>query len=214
MNKLKGIIFDLDGTLMNTLSDITLGINIMLEEFGLPLCSESEVITRIGNGARCLVERCIGECDEETLTRALDRYNSAYNSCFLKNTHPYHGIPETLTELKKRGVKLAVLSNKPDSQTRTIVKNLLPDCFCEIYGHRENLPHKPDPTAALEILGAMNISPENCAFVGDSDVDMQTGANAGTAKIGVTWGFRAPDTLVKNGADVIIDHPRRLLDFI
>lgn len=215
MKDIKGIIFDLDGTLLNTLSDITLGINMTMKHLSLPECSEEEVVRRIGNGARRLVERCVGEGHtEEFIDDALRLYSAAYAECFMINTRPYARIYDTIERLGEAGIRMAVLSNKQDRQTTELAAALLPDRFCDVRGHRDGAAHKPDPSVTLEMIAGMGLRPEEVAFVGDSEVDIATGANAGTYKIGVSWGFRSTDLLKKSGADLIIDDPHRLLDLI
>lgn len=211
---IKGVIFDLDGTLCDTLPDLGAAMNKMLSDFGYPTRSREELRLAICYGAREFVLRSLpeGERDEETVTQALSCYRENYKNALTVKTLPYIGIRELLEALMDAGVPLAVYSNKPMEQTKTVVAHYFPDIpFAAVVGHVDGTPTKPDPTAALAIAEKMGFSPKEIAFVGDSDVDMRTGRNAGMVPIGVTWGYRDAETLLRGGAEHLAADTEALL---
>ena len=208
---IKACIFDLDGTLLNTLVTITHYVNSTLSERGLAPISESECCSFIGHGARHLIRCALGTCgisDEEMVESTLKAYNAKYDADTLYLTKPYEGIVDMVDSLFASGIKLAVLSNKPDATTVDIVSKFFPDRFTVAHGGRAGIPLKPDPTALNMTMAELGVSPSEIMYIGDTGVDVTTGKNAGVYKtVGVTWGYRSVAELVECGADIIIDHP-------
>ena len=204
----KYFIFDLDGTLVNTLSDLKNAMNRMLCELSFPEVDETGVLKAINHGVVEFVKGCLPEDarnDEELVNHALEIYQGYYKKGYLINTAPYPCIPEALTYLKSKGVKMAVFSNKQDDMTKAICNELFPDTFDMVLGGRTGkFAHKPSPEGALYIAEQLGASPDEIAFVGDSDVDMHTAKNAGMHPIGVNWGFRPASLLTELGAESII----------
>ena len=214
----KACIFDLDGTLTDTLSSISYFANRALEKYGLKAVEKEKYKIMVGNGAKNLVRRMLKEnnCeDEEVYLKVLDEYNSTYDNDFTYLTSVYDGVKELLSFLKSNGLKLAVVSNKPHSTTVQIVDHFFPEgTFDIVYGQRENVPIKPDPAAVLDVMESFGVLPEECIYAGDTGTDMKTGKNAGAFTVGVTWGFRQEKELRENGADIVINHPDELINYI
>ncbi len=210
----QAIIFDLDGTLLDTLEDLTCATNHVLEHLGQPLIPPSTCREMIGNGARVLLERAAGG-DEPAIQDALKRFLAYYHDHKYDHTEPFPGIPDTLDCLADRGQRFAVLSNKPHPATVDMVNHLLAEWnFDVVFGQREGVPLKPDPTAAIDICERMKVEPTSVVFVGDSGEDMATAKAAGMFAVGVTWGMRDEDELRERGADVIIHTPTELLNVL
>ena len=207
------IIFDLDGTLADTLDDIGDGVNRMLSDFSFPLLTRKDIQANINNGPRELIRRCLPEkyrADEEFVSKALDIYKGYYNLCYCNKTALYPGVKEALISLSKKGVKLAVLSNKQDEAVKVIVSALLPEIpFAAVLGHGV-FPTKPCPDSVNYIMDTVGVTPEETAFVGDSNVDVQTALNSGTFPVGVTWGYRDRSILTECGARLLIDKTETL----
>lgn len=201
-------IFDLDGTLANTLTDLKNAMNRMLRDLSFPEVDDEGVLRAINHGVVEFVRGCLPEDkkqDGELLDRALEIYQGYYKEEYLNTTHPYPEVPEALEYLKSRGVKMAVFSNKQDDMTRAICDKLFPDVFDAVLGGRTGrFHHKPSPEGALYLAELLGSDPGEIAFVGDSDVDMHTAKNAGMHPIGVNWGFRPPELLTELGAETII----------
>ncbi len=207
-------IFDLDGTLLDTLDNITYFVNKAMRCFSLGTLGKEKVRQYVGNGARLLIERCLKtqNSDLPVLT-VLNEYIKFYDSAPSYLVKPYDGIIPMLQTLKKSNIKIAVLSNKPDSSTKAILNEIFgKDFFYAAYGQREGVPKKPDPYAVLDICKGFEKS--ECVFVGDTNVDIEAGKNAGLLSIGVSWGFRPCEELEASGADYIISHPTQLADII
>lgn len=213
----RACVFDLDGTLLNTLTTIAYYGNESLKAFGLPPISQERYRYLIGNGAKVLVERMLREvgADESLFEAVYEKYTAAYEQKPLYLTVPYEGIVELLRELKTSGILTAVLSNKPHAPTCSVVDALFaPQTFERCYGQREGVPIKPDPTALHGVLEELGVAAEECLYIGDTAVDMKTGRAAGVRTVGVLWGFRDREELVENGADILLEHPMQLLDFL
>ena len=207
-------IFDLDGTIADTLEAIREAVNLTMTEYHWPTRSYEQVRFAVGNGARKIVERSMPKelsTDEALVTEALAKYDHHYGNTFLHTDTCYPKIPEVLAELKKRGIKLAMLSNKQDPYTKALAAQLVPtDTFLFVAGQTD-LPKKPDPTVPLSFADNLHVDPADCVMIGDSSVDVQTGKNAGMHTIGCSWGFRPRSTLIEAGAEYIADHPIDLL---
>lgn len=212
---IKYVLFDLDGTLLSTLETITYHLNntLVAETFGKISVDDTRAF--IGNGARKLVARAlakVGVFDGEALTRVLFSYNEAYNSDPLPKTYPYDGITELVDTLYARGITLGVVTNKPEPTAKTLIEHFFPGKFAFVSGGREGAVLKPDPTESLRLLAELGGTAAECAFVGDTSVDIETGKNMAAAlSIGVSWGFRSREELLSVGADVIADHPSEIL---
>ncbi len=209
-----GVLFDLDGTLLDTLEDIASATNLALRSHGYPEHSPRDYRSMVGWGIRHLVEAALpAEAREavpiETLAREVSASLREHPAVA---TRPYPGIPELLSELSRKGLRLVILSNKPDELTHIVVSTLLgEEQFDAIQGARPDLPRKPDPTAARLLAEQVGLAPERMLFLGDSDVDMQTATAARMYPVGAGWGFRTREELTRNGARVVIDKPGDLL---
>ena len=212
------IIFDLDGTLADTLHSIAYFANAALAHFGYPIIEEEAYKLLVGNGADNLVRRMLeraGDTSDEAFFNVSRMYNKTYDENALYLTEPYPGICELLDNLKQDGCRLGVLSNKPHNTTAKIVESLFGKKFFDICcGKQEGMPKKPDPTALFDILRKLDAVPEESVFAGDSSVDMQTGRNGGLFPIGVLWGFRGREELEQNGAGLIVSHPSEIYTFL
>ncbi|MBS7297955.1 MAG: HAD family hydrolase [Eubacteriales bacterium] len=207
---IKLVIFDLDGTLLNTLPTIAYYGNKALSEYGLPAIETERYKTLVGNGRDLLIHRMLAETGNDTpeLYQKVGKvYDAAYEADQLYLTEPYGGIEELLRSLKEKGVRLAVLSNKPDNVVKPIVDKMFGGLFDEVWGKRSDYPVKPAPDGAFEICRIVGVSADETAFVGDTYVDIETGKNADLLTIGVEWGFRTREELKKAGADFIVEHP-------
>lgn len=207
-------IFDLDGTLADTLEDLADSMNAALESHGYPVHETDKYKYFVGNGVLKLVERALPESvrSEENILLMNEAFASEYAKRTLCKTKPYEGIPEIVGELKKRGCLLAVASNKPDKFSVQIVEKLFgKGTFDCIRGKREGVPTKPDPQVLLGIIGELGVDKAECVHSGDSAVDVLTALNAGIDVIGCTWGFRTREELVSAGAKKLADKPEDIL---
>jgi len=216
-NDIRAAVFDLDGTLLDTLVDIGETFNRVLEKQGLPPHSIEKYRYLVGDGAPMLVRRALPEHlrTPEMIEHCLAEYLSGYLAMDMPRAKPYDGIPELLDGLTQRGVKLAVLSNKSHPAAIRSVGELLGDwTFDAVFGLRENVPRKPDPAGALEIAGILDVPVDRCVFIGDTATDMQTALAAGMVPVGVLWGFRSREELRQAGARYLIERPAELLGHI
>lgn len=209
------VIFDLDGTLLNTLGDLRAATNHALEVRGLPPHSMEEIRQFIGNGIRLLICRAMPEgTPEAEIDAALDDFKAYYAAHIHDRTVPYDGIPQLLTALRKRGIKVAVLSNKIDSASQQLIEYFFSGKTDVVFGEHVGVPRKPDPTSCRMVMQQLGVQPEQVLYVGDSGTDMQTAKNAGLYAVGVTWGFRSKEVLLKNGADVLVHRPEQILQIL
>ena len=215
---MKYCIFDLDGTILDTITTITYYVNETLKLVGLPPISEDEGKIFAGNGAYKLIERTLGKygiTDEAEIQRVLKIYKDMYDKEPLYHTRVFDGIKDVLLRLKDEGHKLGVVSNKPDTAAVPIVEHFFPGIFDCVSGALDGVPVKPAPDLPLRILLKMGGTPEECAFVGDTYVDMETGVNLGAKmKVGVLWGFRSREELEASGASVIAENASRLYEVL
>lgn len=211
------VIFDLDGTLLDTLADIAHTANSVLAELGFGQHPADAYRQFVGEGVRILFRKALPEeaRSREMIDRCAEAFRSHYERHWKVHTRPYEGIRETLAKLKSLGLKMAVLSNKPDPFTKKCVDEYLGEFdFDLVLGQRDHVPRKPDPTAALQILDQLGVSGDACVYVGDTAIDMETAVRAGLYPVGVSWGFRPRPELEKAGAVRIIDSPQQLLEII
>lgn len=206
------VIFDLDGTLLNTIRDLANAGNWVCRKNGWPEYSLDEFQAMVGHGITNLVMRFSPEdCrGPERLPQTLADYTAYYGAHCVDATAPYEGIPELLNELKARGLRLAVYSNKADEFTRRIIDRWFPETFALVRGKVEGVPVKPDAAGIRMVLELLEADPETTLFVGDSNVDIQTGHNGALKACGVTWGFRSRESLVAAGADFLADTAEEL----
>ncbi len=214
----KACIFDLDGTLTDTLESLTYSVNTTLQELGLSNITREQCRAYVGEGPRPLLMqslRAVGDQELQFLEQAVEIYARVFEEGCMYKVAPYNGIVELLTALKERGMRLAVLSNKPHMQTNKIVASCFEKgLFDRVEGLKPDVPRKPNPTAALSLAENWDIDRKECIYIGDSDTDMLTGKAAEMLTVGVTWGFRDRDVLEKHGADHLIDNPKELLAII
>ena len=214
----KACIFDLDGTLTDTLESLSYSVNATLKELGLGQITDTQCKAFVGNGARRLIEQSLqaaGDPEAKRIEEAMEVYGRIFKIHCTYHVAPYEGIVDMLQELKKEGVQLAVLSNKPHLQTQDVVATFFEKgTFARVYGQQEGVPRKPDPAAVHMILKELGVSGEECLYIGDSDVDMLTGRAAGVPAIGVTWGFRSREVLKEHGATYIVDKPEEIISIV
>ena len=212
----KAAVFDLDGTLVNSLDDLADSANATLRAHSFPVHEVEAYRYFVGDGTRKLMERILPQ-ENAADTIFVEQFMSEYKDCYARNllqkTKPYDGIMEMLEELRRRGIPMAVCTNKHQSAAEMIVKTLFPHgIFQEIIGDQEGLPRKPDPQKVLRIMRDFGVTGEQTAYFGDTDVDMDTARNAGAFAVGVLWGFRAREELVAHGADILLTHPMELFE--
>ena len=214
----KAVIFDLDGTLANTIESLTYCGNRALQKFGLPSFTQEDYKYFVGDGSAVLVRRALTKAGDGQMAH-YDEVYEEYCRLFAKDcmyqVRPYEGIVPLLEELKKKGIRIAVLSNKPHENSISVVETLFgKDYFDCIQGQKEGIPKKPDPAGVFQIEEYLGLAPEDFLYVGDTCVDMRTGKSAGLFTVGVLWGFRDRKELEENHADVIIEKPAELLELL
>jgi phosphoglycolate phosphatase len=217
MMEYKAVLFDLDGTLIDTVDDIGDAANRVISNRKFPTHSISTYRLFIGEGVRMLFTHALPEesRNQDLITACLEEFIEDYRCNYNVKTKLYDGVPELLDILKLRGLKLAILSNKPDPITKDCVAFFLSEWnFDVVLGQHDSIPRKPDPQGALEVARRLAIPPSNFIYLGDTAIDMKTAVSAGMFPVGVLWGFRSLEELKKNGARVIIDEPMQLMDLI
>lgn len=216
MQRFEAIIFDLDGTLANTLQDIAEATNWALAQLGLPTHSVDKYRYMIGDGRHLLCKRALPEgSDSHTIKRLEELMSSYYKEHLFDNTKLYPGVYDLLEKLDKTEIKMAVLSNKPDRFVKMIVERLCSGIsFDVVMGQQDNIARKPSPEGALYIARLLDLSPDRFIYVGDTAIDMETARAAGMFPVGVSWGFRDRQELTLAGAKIIIDNPLQLYKFI
>ena len=210
-------IFDLDGTLLDTLADLADSTNAALTTAGHPPHPTDAYRYFVGNGIANLVRCALPATarDDASVARTKAELEAEYSQRWRAKTQPYAGVPELLDALSVRGIPMAILSNKPQAFTRLAVDALLPRwSFYPVCGAQPDVPRKPDPAAALHIASTLGLSPEDCLYLGDTDTDMQTATRAGMYALGATWGFRSADELSQSGARALLAEPLDLLNFL
>lgn len=207
-------IFDLDGTLLDTLGDLAASVNYAMRTHGMPEHSVDEVCRFVGNGVRRLMERAVpGGAAHPAFEAAFATFRRHYMEHSLDTTRPYEGIPEMLQELKRRGKHTAVVSNKFDAATKELCRHFFPDTIDVAVGEHEaeGIRKKPAPDTVLQALSQLGVGQEGAVYVGDSDVDIQTARNSGLPCISVLWGFRDREFLLAHGAETFVSQPLELL---
>ncbi len=213
---IKAVIFDVDGTLLNTYEDLACAVNYALKTKGYPVHEAEKFKMFAGNGTDMMLWRALPEDvrSDKTVAEIKPLYLEYYDAHSGEFTRPYEGIEELLSVLKDKDFKLGVVSNKIDFMTQIVIKEYFGDIFDYVLGQKDNVPVKPDPTMVFEVMKALDVTPEECIFVGDSGVDAQTGRNSGAFMVGVLWGFRDEAELRANGAREVISKAEELLKFI
>ncbi|RED44091.1 phosphoglycolate phosphatase [Winogradskyella eximia] len=214
--KFKAVIFDLDGTLVNSLQDIADAMNTVLKSYNYPTHSYEKHQSFIGSGIRSLVSKSLplAHNDEQQVERCLHAMIEVYRDNCTNKTTPYDGIIELLDNLVSRDIKLSVLSNKADELTKKITHALFPNYFDPVIGLTSELLKKPNPFTVIEIAKNLGIKAEEIIYVGDTGIDMQTATNANMYAVGVLWGYRPKEELVANGAQYILSHPLDIMKLI
>lgn len=211
--KYDACIFDLDGTLTDTLEDLKNSVNFAMRSMGFPERTLDEVRRFVGNGMEKLIKRSIPEnADDEAAAKALGFFKEYYRDHLNDTTVPYDGIMQMLIKLRDRGIKTAVVSNKADEAVKAIVSGFFGGLIIVSRGKMPDVPPKPSPEAVFEVMKTLGC--ENAVYAGDSDVDVETAHNAGLECIGVTWGFRGRELLEKCSADYIVDSPDEILSIV
>ncbi len=211
----KACIFDLDGTLVDTLDSLLYSVNKTMEAMQLRQITKEQCKRFVGNGSKYLLERTLevsGDPNKERLAEALQKYEHIFQTGCTYQVVPYPGILEMVQTLQGAGMRLAVLSNKPDLQAKHVVETIFPErSFDCVHGQKEGIPRKPDPTAACMIAQTFQMSPEEILYIGDSEVDVATGKAAHMPTIAVSWGFRDKECLEAAGAVCILDEPQEII---
>lgn len=213
---IKAVLFDLDGTLADSLIDLADGVNRAIASKGFPTHEVEAFKYFVGDGIPKMIERALPEDnrDAATINEIKDIFLPYYAIHYADNTYAYEGMPELVNTLKSQGFIVAVVTNKEQHMANEVVKSLYGDVFDLIFGKRDGIPAKPDPTAALMAMEELGVTPEECVFIGDSGMDVATAVNSGAVPVGEIWGFRKEDELLANGAKYIISKPDELLDII
>ncbi len=213
---IKAVLFDLDGTLVNSLDDLADSTNFALASLGFPTHETEKYKYFVGDGIPKLIKRALpeGKRTEETQSQCLELFMSRYREHYFDKTDAYDGIKELLLGLKSEGFKIAVISNKAQEMAQKVVSKVFGDIFDSVAGKREGYKSKPDPALMLEIIGELGVTPEDCLLIGDSGMDMAAAVNAKVTGIGVLWGFREKHELIRNGAKFIASKPSQISDII
>ena len=213
---IKAVLFDLDGTLADSLADLAASTNYALEAFGFPAHETRKYKKFVGDGIPKLIERAMPKSARGTdfSLKVLDYFMQHYRVHYHDNTCAYDGIPALLEELKRGGIKIAVISNKAQEMTEKVVNKLFGDIFDVVAGKREGYPAKPDPALTLKVIAELGAEPGECVFAGDSGMDMAAAVNCGAVPVGVLWGFRTKEELQENGALYLAEKPENILMII
>jgi phosphoglycolate phosphatase len=214
----QAVLFDLDGTLLDTLEDLADAVNAVLASLGHPVHAVDAYRYFVGDGVETLMRRTLpagAAADEALVSRAVDLQRAEYRQRWHAKTRPYPGVPELLSDLERRGVRMAILSNKPDSFVGEMVRYFFPKARFEVArGAGPGVPVKPDPGSALAVAAEMGIAPEGFLYVGDTNTDMRTALAAGMLAVGALWGFRTEAELSESGAARLIARPLELLKLL
>lgn len=213
----EAVLFDLDGTLLDTIADLTDSMNLALKRLGFPGHDVRACKMFVGDGVEMFAFRALPENsrDQDMVEKCALLMRQEYRKRWARKTRPYEGVPELLDELARKNLKTAILSNKPDDATKEMVAELLAKWhFHPVTGAQRSMPKKPDPTLALEVSRQLRVAPERFLYLGDTSTDMRTARSAGMFAVGVLWGFRSAEELRESGAQVLVDHPRKVLELL
>ena len=212
--KYKLYIFDLDGTILDTLTDLWRAVNYTMRQFGYPTLTKEQVADRTGNGIARLVRLSLPDgVDEDTQKRALATFKEYYVEHCADNTKPYERIKDVIATIKNSGAKCAVISNKADEAVQKLAKDYFDGSFDVVMGQKDGVRQKPYPDEVESVLNELGVSKQEAVYIGDSEVDVQTARNANFDLIAVSWGFRGKARLIECGAKVIIDTPEQILQY-
>lgn len=214
----KAVIFDLDGTLTDSLASIKKSGDLAMKAVGMGPYTEDQYRYFVGDGAAVLIERCLeagGDKEHLHFEKAYEEYKRVFEEYCMYQVTPYEGIRELLVALRERGILAAVLSNKPHERTLNVIHTLFgKDCFSVVLGQQDGIARKPSPEGVFHILKKWGLSAEDILYLGDTGTDMKTGKSAGAYTIGALWGFREQEELLAGGADVLIEKPQELLMYL
>lgn len=211
----KAVIFDMDGTILNTLDDLAYSVNYTMESMGMPTHSTQEVRSYVGNGLHKTIERSVPkDTSAEIVEKAYEIMVDYYSSHCNVYTRPYDGIPELIRDIRKKGIKTAVISNKSDAAVNSLCEEMFRDCFDFALGERAGIPLKPARDMVDITLDKLGIKSDEAIYVGDSEVDIMTAHNSDMKCISVTWGFRDRDLLKEKGADIFADSAAEIIEII
>lgn len=214
----KAVVFDLDGTLTDTIASIKISADKAVGKYGFGPFSEDQYKYFVGDGAATLIERCLeagGDKEQKYFEGAFQEYQKVFEEYCMYKVEPYAGIRELLAALQQKQVKLTVLSNKPHARTVEVIHTIFGEnCFDVVRGQMDGVPKKPSPEGVFKILEELSLNPEDILYLGDTGTDMKTGKSSGAFTIGALWGFRQKEELIENGADAIIENPLQLLDYL
>ena len=210
----KAVLFDLDGTILNTLDDLFYSTNYALEKYNLNKRAYEEIRCFVGNGVRVLIKKAVGENHQHLVDDVILEFKNHYKDHSLDHIREYDGIKELLIELKNTGLKLAVVTNKFNQAAQDIVSKYFPGIFDVVLGETKELSRKPYPDMCNYVLKELGITSCEALYVGDSDVDIMTAKNAKLKCISCSWGFKTKDELISFGANIIIDNPNELLKYL
>ena len=213
--KFNSVVFDLDGTLLDTLGDLRDSVNFALEKNGLPNRTTEEIRSFVGNGIRLLIERSVPKnASIEIIDKCFSEFKEYYKEHSAILTKPYDGIIDLMKELKSKGIKIAVVSNKADFAVKTLMEDYFKGLYDCAYGERVGVPRKPAPDSVFGAISEMGAEIENTVYIGDSEVDVETSKNANLPCIAVTWGFRDKEVLESLNPEYIVDSPSDILRII
>lgn len=212
---IKAVIFDMDGTVLNTLEDLTDSVNAVIPKYGFSPRTPEEVRSFVGNGLTVLIDKATdGKLERNALEKVCAEFSRYYDSHCIVKTKPYEGITEAINDLRKSGYKTALVSNKRDTAVTALCASMFPGCFDITIGDKPGIKRKPSSEPVEFVYNTLSLKPEECVYVGDSEVDILTARNSGTGLICVTWGFRDKEFLSSMGADVFADNAEDLLNII
>lgn len=213
--KINTVIFDLDGTLLNTLEDLTDSVNYGLTQLDYPQRTLEEINSFVGNGVKVLIEKALpAKASSKDIEQCLHIFRDHYSNNMRNKTKPYEGVCEVLKVLKEKNYRLAVVSNKFDAAVKMLCEEYFSDFIKTAIGESSNVNRKPAPDSVYRAMDVLGSKKEECIYVGDSEVDVKTAHNAGIKCIGVTWGFRGRQVLESEGSDFIVDSPKEILDVL
>jgi phosphoglycolate phosphatase len=215
--KFEAVLFDLDGTLLDTIEDLTDSMNEALKRMGFPVHDSEACKMFVGDGVEKFALRALpkNRRDEVTVAKCVTGMREVYSNRWAQKTRPYDGIPELLDRLTSRKIKMSILSNKPDDSTREMVAELLSKWrFDPVVGARPSVPKKPDPTMAIQIAQQLRVPADKFLYLGDTGTDMKTAKGAGMFPVGALWGFRTAEELKDTGAEVLVAHPSEVLQLL